>query len=235
METKKTVLLLCPHLINKSGLIWQLLHITKEKNIPNYKTEPIVIGAVKKYFSRLPEGLYITLNKFSEKSIEEARHEIAAAINKIDPDKSSNNSIRISFERWLHQNFTALKHLLPAVHCYHQTASPLDANRFKTAPCSFSNYTPALRFQVSKATDGYLYIETEIGLNDSFYPLQTFTQTGFLLEHRNEYFILRYNDYRTICWLKQLDWKKEVSTLKHTITTICLIFTNPCKSMLWMN
>src|SRR6478735_1726739 len=98
METKKTVLLLCPHLINKSGLIWQLLHITKEKNIPTYKTEPIVIGTIKKYFPPLPEVLYITLNKSSEKSIEESRHEIAVTINKVDPDKSNNNSLRINFE-----------------------------------------------------------------------------------------------------------------------------------------
>src|SRR6478735_2136396 len=105
METKKSVLLLCPHLVNKSGLIWQLLHITKEKDIPSYKSEPIVTGSVKKYFPRLPEGLYITLNKFSEKSIDEARNEIVLTMNKMDLDTSNNNSIRNSFERWLHQNF----------------------------------------------------------------------------------------------------------------------------------
>ncbi|MEO5562011.1 MAG: DEAD/DEAH box helicase [Chitinophagaceae bacterium] len=209
MDKKKTVLLLCPHLMNKSGRIWELLHITKEKNTSFYKTEPINTSAVKKYFFRMPDSFSAMLNKFSEKHVGETRAEIASTATKMGHNDKGHAWLSNAFERRLHQHLTALRPLLPMVQCYHQTPSPEDKNRFKTAPCIFSSYTPGLRFQVKMSDEGYYYLEAEVELNGSVYPLQSFTQTSFLLEHKNEYFVLRYTDYKTLCWLQQLDWKKE--------------------------
>jgi SNF2 family DNA or RNA helicase len=209
MDPKKTVLLLQPHLISKTGRVWELLHIVKEKNATIYNTEAVNTNAIRRYFPKLPDHFSTTLNKFSEKSIEKTRAEIADAASKIGRDKNDVEWFSTTFERKLHQDITALRPLLPMVQCYHQTPSALDKNRFRTSPCAFSSYTPGLRFQVRQAEQGYYYAEPEAELNGSFYPVQSFTQTSFLLEHKNEYFVLRYSDYRTLCWLQQLDWSQE--------------------------
>lgn len=208
MDKKKTVLLLCPHLLNKNGRIWELLHIAKEKNTTFFKAESISITAIRKCFPRLPDHFSTQLNKFSEKQLEETRAEIADTATKMGHDNNGHDWHSNAFERVLHQQLTALKPLLPMASCYHQTPFE-DGKRFRTAPCAFSNYTPALRFQVRKAEEGYLYVEAEAEINGSYYPLSSFSQTRFLLEHRNEYFILRYSDYKILCWLQQLDWRKE--------------------------
>lgn len=210
MDKKKTVLLLCPHLMNKGGRIWELLHITKEHNATLYKTEPISGNLVRKHFPRLPDNFGSLLNKFSEKNIEEVRQEITAAAAKMGHAGKGNPWLNNAFELRLHQDLTALRPLLPMAQCYHQTPSPVDRSRFKTAPCVFSSYTPSLRFQVRRnESEYYYYLEAEVELNGSYYPFHSFAQTAFLLEHNNEYFVLRYTDYKKLSWLQQLDWKKE--------------------------
>lgn len=208
MDKQKTVLLLCPHLLNKNGRIWELLHIAKEKNAAFYKTEAVSTAAVRKSFPKLPDHFGTLLNKFSEKQLEETRAEITDTGARMGHDNNGKEWQKHSFERVLHQHLTALKPLLPMVSCYHQTPFG-DGKRYKTSPCAFSNYTPALGFQVRKAEEGFLYVEAEAEVNGSFYPISSFSQTRFLLEHRNEYFILRYSDYKILSWLQQLDWRKD--------------------------
>ena len=40
-EIQNTVLMICPHQMNTNGRIWELLHISKEKNGILHKTEPL--------------------------------------------------------------------------------------------------------------------------------------------------------------------------------------------------
>jgi superfamily II DNA or RNA helicase len=47
-----------------------------------------------------------------------------------------------------------------------------------------------------------------VEINGSFFPVADFTQYAFLLELKSEYFMLRYTDYKTLCWLKELDWSQ---------------------------
>ncbi|MCX6316118.1 MAG: SNF2-related protein [Bacteroidetes bacterium] len=208
MSTKKTVLLLSPHHLQKSGRIWELLHITKEKNTTAYAKEPVSTIAIRKYFPKLPDTFSSQVSRFSEKNMIATRLEIIATARAARNDEPD-NWIEQAFERKLHQELTALRPLLPMVQCYHQVPSTADKNRFTTGPCAFSSYTPGLRFQVRKHNDGYLYLETEVELNGSFYPLDSFTQSAFLIEHKGEYFVLRFTDYKTLCWVQQLDWQKE--------------------------
>jgi SNF2 family DNA or RNA helicase len=209
---KKTVMLFYPHLINKNGRVWDLLHITKEKNIPAYQTEPVSTIAVRKYFPKHQDSLGTLFNRFSEKQLDELKTEMIETRKKMGHDKSD-HWVNQNFQRKLHQQLMALKPLLPLVKCYHETASTESNGRLRKAPCSFSNYTPNLRFQVMKSEE-YYYVNTEVELNGSFFPLESFVQSSFLLESRNEYFILRYTDYKTIQWLQQMDWKAEASTLE---------------------
>lgn len=202
---KKTTLLFCPAHVSTNGLIWQLLHISKEKNILQYNAEPLSVNAAKKYFPLLPNAFFSTLNHFSEKNMAATRQEIT---NLSMRGESKPGDHTMFFERKLHQHLMALKPLLPLVQCYHSVPVPEDKKRVRTAPCVFSNFSPGLRFRVRLSEQGYFYLDTEVELNGSFYPLEVFNQHGFLLEHKNEYFILRLADYRTLNWVQQLKWQQ---------------------------
>lgn len=208
MDKKKTVLLFCPHLLRKNGQIWELLHITKEKNATLYKTELISPHTVRNCFPKLPDSFSSQLNKFSEKQAMAAREEIVSMAQNIGQGDNA-LWIQTNIERKLHQDLAVLRPLLPMVQCYHQKPSPFDKNRLTTGPCQFSSYTPGLRFQVRKSEAGYFYVEVEVGINETYFPLSSFSQTAFLLEHQNEYFILRFTDYKTIVWLQSIDWAEE--------------------------
>jgi superfamily II DNA or RNA helicase len=205
---QKTVLLIYPHLVQKNGRIWELLHISKEKNGMQHKTEPVTQVAARKYFPQLPEEFGSLLNKFSEKNIKAARQEITDAAAKMGGDKKDNDWFNNAFERRLHQDLVALKPFLQRLSCYHQAAVQGDKNRFRTAPCSFSSLTPGLRFQVRRASEGYLFAEAEVELNGNYLPISEFAQHAFLLEQKNEYFLLRYTDYKTLCWLGEINWNE---------------------------
>lgn len=95
-----------------------------------------------------------------------------------------------------HKTFEALKPYLSLVKWYHKKPQPGKKN-FLTGPCTFSTFKPSLSFEVHKINDA-LHLQCNIILNGTGHPLDTFNRFEFLLESRNEYFILAYRDYLTL-------------------------------------
>src|SRR5690349_15264502 len=106
---QKTVLLIYPHLVQKNGRIWELLHISKEKNGFQHTTEPVSQAAARKYFPRLPEEFGGLINKFSEKNLKVTRQEMTEAAAKMGGEKKDKEWIDTAFEKRLHQDLLALK------------------------------------------------------------------------------------------------------------------------------
>lgn len=206
MDSQKTALLLCPHHLLSSGMIWEILTIKKEKNAFFYKTEPIAPGLLKKAFPQQPDAFFSQLLRFTEKNIKASKAEISSTTQKMDIDGVMAEKIHQHFMRKMHQFFSDLRPYLPGASCYHQTADPANPRRFRTAACRFSSFTPALQFEVIQTAGGSYLLEIAIDLNGTLYPFSEFNQFGFLLETRSEYFILRYPDYKTITWLQHIDW-----------------------------
>lgn len=119
----------------------------------------------------------------------------------------SEKRLQLQLERKLLQELQTLKPLLPLITCYRQTPVG-NEKRLKTAPCTFSNYTPQLKFEVQQSSGGWLLL-TLIELNGSAFPLAEFNQYGFFLEHKNEYFLLKFPDYQVLNRVQSYDWEKE--------------------------
>jgi SNF2 family DNA or RNA helicase len=204
MDTNKTVLLFSPHLLKKNGNIFELLHINKQKKSTTYKKEPLNILAAKKYFNQAPESFFQQLNKFTEKNLEVINQELSNMVI-----KTGSKNDEYVHEKKLYEYIIALKPYMNLVKFYHQFAIAENSKRFKTTPCSFSNNIPALSFTVNKAPEGFYFLDTNIELNKSLHPLNNFTQTSFMLSHKNEYFILRFADYNMLKWLQTINWRLE--------------------------
>lgn len=208
---KKTALLLRPSQLKKNGHLFELLHADKADKYPVYTTEKINLGVLKKQYPKLPGGFFTAINRFTESNIDLLKAELFNALKKQQAvnETEFRKQVQLQLERKLLQELQTLKPLLPLLSCYHQSPVPGDDKRFKTAPCSFSNYTPLLSFEVKQTAKGWLSLETQIVLNGTSYPLSQFSQYGFLLENKNEYFLLKFPDYQVLSRVQSVDWEQE--------------------------
>lgn len=206
--SKKTALLLRPAQLKKSGYLFELLQIDKADKYPVYTTEKINLAVLKKQYPRLPGAFFSCINRFTENSVDLLRAELYNALKKqsLPDDTGLKPAVQAQLERKLCQELQQLKPLLPLLPCYHQTAVSGDEKRLKTGPCLFSQYTPRLQFDVRQHEAGWYYLDIVIELNGSLSPFHQFVQNGFLLEHRNEYFMLKYPDYQVLQWVLETDW-----------------------------
>lgn len=208
---KKTALLLRPAQLKKNGHLFELLQVEKGEKYPVYTTEKINLGILKKQYPRLPSGFFTSINRFTDAQVDQLKAELWQALKKqatVD-DTAFRQQLQLQFERKLLQELQTLKPLLPILTCYHQTPVAGDEKRLKTAPCSFSNYTPQLKFDVKQSAGGWYYLQTLIELNGTSFPLEEFNQYGFLLENRNEYFLLKFPEYQVLSRVLAYDWEKE--------------------------
>lgn len=209
--SKKTALLLRPAQLKKNGYLFELLQIDKADKYPVYTTEKISLAILKKQYPRLPGAFFSCINRFTESSLDLLRAELFNALKKqnVQDEPGIKAAVQVQLERKLCQEMQQLKPLLPLLPCYHQSAVAGDEKRLKTGPCTFSQYTPRLQFEVRKNETGWFYLDTVIELNGSLFPISQFVQNGFLLEHRNEYFMLKYTDYQVLQWIRERDWATE--------------------------
>lgn len=208
---KKTALLLRPAQLKKNGHLFELLQVDKGDKYPVYTTEKINLGVLKKQYPKLPSGFFTSINRFTDAQVDQLKAELFHVLKKqANTDEPEfRKQLQLQLERKLLQELQILKPLLPMISCYHQTPVAGDEKRLKTAPCTFSNYTPQLKFEVQQSSAGWLYLQTMIELNGTAFPLQEFNQYGFLLEHKNEYFLLKFPDYQVLNRVQSFDWEKE--------------------------
>lgn len=208
---KKTALLLRPSQLKKNGHLFELLQVDKADKYPVYSTEKINLGVLKKQYPKLPSGFFTSINRFSDAQVDQLKAELFHVLKKQANGEETEfrKQLQLQLERKLLQELQTLKPLLPMITCYHQTPIAGDEKRLKTAPCTFSNYTPQLKFEVQQSSGGWLILQTLIELNGTAFPLQEFNQYGFLLEHKNEYFLLKFPDYQVLNRVQSFDWEKE--------------------------
>lgn len=208
---KKTALLLRPAQLKKNGYLFELLQVDRADKYPVYTTEKINLGVLKKQYPKLPSGFFTAINRFTESNIDLLKAELFHALKKQQPDNETEfrKQVQLQLERKLLQELQTLKPLLPLLSCYHQSPVTGDEKRYKTAPCTFSNYTPQLRFEVQKAAQDWFYLTIHIELNGTAYPLTQFSQHGFLLETKNEYFLLKFPDYQVLNRVQSMMWEQE--------------------------
>ncbi len=207
---KKTALLLRPAQLKKNGHLFELLQVDKGDKYPVYTTEKINLGVLKKQYPKLPSGFFTSINRFSDAQVDQLKAELFHALKKqaSGDETTFRKQLQEQLERKLLQELQSLKPLLPLLTCYHQTPVAGDEKRMKTAPCTFSNYSPQLRFVVQQSPYGWFYLDILIDLNGSAFPLKEFNQYGFFLEHKNEYFLLKFADYQVLSRVQETNWEQ---------------------------
>ena len=199
----KTALLLVPLQLTKNKNILRVLHISKNAQGLHYDIADLGNTELRKYFSQIPtqakQGLFGLTNDGLVKMEEEIikRHKLQKSGVQLRQFLSP------AYARKLHEYFEYFKPFAPLVKWYHQLPNLVTGN-LVTAPCTFSNYKPILHFDVVKEGE-FLELKSIIKINGNDYILESFRRFHFLLESRNEYFLLSNKDYQTLEWLAQND------------------------------
>ncbi|MFT3703960.1 MAG: SNF2-related protein [Agriterribacter sp.] len=194
MENKQLpVLLLSPWLISEGSPVISMLKIERKDKLINYSADNLEWPLVRREFKEFPKPARDILMDCCEEAIVEQKQHIKHRHSIQRTDADWNLFFRKNIIAYWHKAIESLKPYFQLVKWYHKKEQP-GRNNYLTAPCSFSTYRPTLSFEVEKIDDA-LNLSCKVMLNGALYLLKEFKRTHFLLESRNEYFILSQQDY----------------------------------------
>ena len=195
----KTGILFLPLQLLKRNPFVHLLTVKKGEGVVQYNSQELAPRDMLKHFPALPPAAKDAVTALLPEKIKVLEDEL---IKKFKLQKSGitlEQFITTAFNRQLQQLFENVKPFLPLLKCYHQLPNPATGN-VMIAPCMFSSYTPSLHFSVEKQNNTFLLF-THITINGISYPENSFRRFAFLLESKNEYFILKNKDHQTLDWV----------------------------------
>ncbi|GAB2818687.1 DEAD/DEAH box helicase [Ferruginibacter profundus] len=197
----KTGILFLPLQLLKRNPFVHLLTLKKGQGIVQYSSQELSPRDLPKYFPALPPVAKEAVAALLPEKVKLIEDELVKKYRQQKSGIGAEQFIGSAYNRQLQQLFETVKPFFPLLKCYHQLPNPATGN-LMIAPCTFSNYTPSLSFTVEKQNNNFLLF-TQITINGIAYAEYDFRRFAFLLESKNEYFILKNKDYQTLEWIKK--------------------------------
>ncbi|NCT76623.1 MAG: DEAD/DEAH box helicase family protein [Chitinophagaceae bacterium] len=194
------ILLLTPHRLNTDFLFIESLHVEKTAKGIMLDNRELDGSEIRKHFADLPKPARDSLSHFSKASLLTIRQAISKAEATGAAEEEKQAFRKKAILRKLHEQLLQLKPFFDLVKWHHKVKQ--ENGNFKTSPCIFSTFRPSLRFE-AVMEEGRPALHCQIDINNSIYPLTSFQRSQFLLESRNEYFLLTWKDVQTLEWLSQ--------------------------------
>jgi superfamily II DNA or RNA helicase len=198
---EKIALLLSPLQLTVNKDILRSIHFAKTAQGMQYKIEILNNTELNQYYSHLPATARQGLYGLTADGLAKMEDEIIKRYKQQQSGTKLKQFLLPAYTRKLQQQFEVFKPFAQIVKWYHQLPNPLTGNMI-TAPCTFSTYKPLLHFEVVAEGDT-LQLLTIITINGNNYNVEEFKRFHFLLESKNEYFLLPHKDYQTLEWLVQ--------------------------------
>ncbi len=208
-DEEKTALFLQPINLLDNEKMLQSIHVTKGAKGIHYRVEELNEGEIRRYYGKLPPPAKERLHHLSTPGLKYISDDIKKKHKLQRSGTSFDAYYRNAYGRKVLEQFEYLKPFAQLLKWYHHLPNPATGNMM-TSPCSFSNFKPELKFEVTK-TDDTLHLQTLIGINGIAFKETDFRRFEFLLESKSEYFLLAWKDYQTIEWLAQNNPKQFAS------------------------
>ncbi len=199
----KTALLLLPIKITENKQLLRFIQIKKNEKGVQYDITELDESKIRKYYDGLPQQAKNSLQHLNSEALNKLEDEITKRFKQQKSGMPFRQFLLPAYTRQLHERFEMIKPFTQLMKWYHQVPNTATGN-IMTSPCTFSNYKPVLTFDVVQEA-GRLQLITIASINGSDYELESFRRFHFLLESKNEYFLLAHKDYKTLEWLLQND------------------------------
>ena len=198
---KKTALLLLPQHLADDKNILRSIHVTKNEKGLKYDIKDLDALELRKYYYQLPNQAKQGLYWLTQEGLNKLEDDIIKRHKQQKSGVPLRQFLLPAYARKLQEQFAFFKPFANLVKWYHQLSNPVTGNVISAA-CTFSTYTPSLKFDVVKEGEGLQLISIAT-INGSDYYLESFRRFHFLLESKNEYFLLSNKDYQILEWLVQ--------------------------------
>ncbi len=205
-KDERPILLLSPSLMHKRSPAVEMLKVAKKGDQINYFSAVLEASLIRTAFKDFPKPARDILMNWSLESWDSYITEVKKLHAMQRGDTPFDEYLETHMLQFWHKTLESFKPFFPLVKWYHRKPLP-GKDRYLTAACSFSKFRPAMSFEVAKNEKG-LHLLTFFSINGISYPLDNFSQIYFLLESRNEYFILTFTDYRTLRKLQQFNMSR---------------------------
>ncbi|MCC6570842.1 MAG: hypothetical protein IT274_04390, partial [Chitinophagales bacterium] len=180
-----------------------VLKKTKDKNGIQFQTLPLDMATLDFLQPKLAKEVYQCMDNFTSHSLKFRLSEHTKFFKKQRSGTALDSYLHKAILRELIQYFRAIPALQEPVSLYHATINPATGNKLM-APCIFSAIHPVLSFEIIQREDNSLGLQTYIQLGEEKFPLSELSRNLCLLNKGNTYFILGYDDVRTLEWLEQM-------------------------------
>lgn len=193
----------------------------------NYKVLPLSGEKSLRDFSKLPHEVVYSIRFLTTEKLAVLRQEAERNYN-------SNNRSDISFKAYTEQKISShiyyrlqeLKPFSSILKWYYRYAD--DLNNIFIRPAAFSNYAPKIYFELVRTQSGLLRMLVLININEEYFPLTDFTRRGFLLQSKNEFFLLSPKDVDILNKYPQgyidVPPEKEADFLWHVVEPLSKIY-----------
>lgn len=194
----KMALLLVPHRLFSDYIIIESLQVKKSDGGIDFEVNELDNSELRKYYAELSKDAKDALVWINKEGMLQMKEGIKKTFN-LQRGGLSYEAYQINaMTRQVHELIMRIRPFASQVKWYHKTK--MEKGNFKTAPCVFSGFKPQLSFRVEREQDR-LVIKTFFAINGQDYDEWQFSRYRFLLESRNEYFLLSWKDYQTLEWL----------------------------------
>ncbi|MDR3714874.1 MAG: DEAD/DEAH box helicase [Puia sp.] len=213
-NVRETGLLMNFNVAKKGGFSLEPVLVIQQKDSRNFQRIPVSGNLHLSFLSGLPPGLAAVLRKLTDEAL------IAYLVKRgfawlQDADKPFDHLDERHFSllrEWTGGVLEELKPLMPFVrHLYYlrrgEGFSPLNIR-----PAGISAFTPSLEF-VAVKDNGLLSLQTRVLINKESFPLEDFEQLPFFLRSRNEFFLLKGEDYQALAGLASQPKERPVEEL----------------------
>ncbi|RFM30206.1 DEAD/DEAH box helicase [Deminuibacter soli] len=196
----------------------------------DYKTFPLVNEISLFDFKSMPVELYRIIYALTADQINAQKNWLTDQYREKMPEGFTEEAyVQKGIQTYLYNIFQQLRPFAGILKWYYQVADDLLPSNMVIKPAAISNFSPAVAFELLRTYNGVLRMQTLIRINNHPFLATDFKRYGFLLQSKNEFFILSLKDAQTMDHFPNgyidVAAGKEKSFIADTITPLAQQYT----------
>ncbi|MFT4023652.1 MAG: DEAD/DEAH box helicase [Flavihumibacter sp.] len=183
---------------------FELIHVSKSVRGVDTAREPLGAALLSTHFPEMPAAVRAAFEALTDEKLSARVGELTRTHARQKAGTALSSFVERSFLRQVHPLLATVFAFTNGLRCYHQVTVAATGN-LRTCVCRLKTETPLLHFVVERTDSDELLLQTKISINGNVYAPDQLVRHQMVLQHGDEYFLLRYEDYQVLQWLEAND------------------------------
>lgn len=165
----------------------------------NYKVLPLNSELALRDFKKLPVEINRIISRLTKEKLGALSDDFAAQYDElINTNLTKESFLQKKMLLHIYNQLLELKPFNVVLKWYYQAVDEMLLTTSVIKPASFSHYTPKLSFELVRTNSSFLRMLALVNINEQLIAVTEFKRHAFLLQSRNEFFILDIKDALTL-------------------------------------